>query len=215
MKKLSRVLVPLLAIAAIVGIDQWTKYLIITHLTEGQEVNLLSDAIVLTYVQNRGMAWGLFQNGQIIFSILTPIAICAIIFLYVRTPWEKEFRPIRIAEIMIVGGAVGNLVDRIFRYDHATGKVFHGYVVDMIYAKFIHFPVFNVADIFVTMSFLLMIFLLLFVYNEDEFNKCFGNFPQKDAPKNLEEMGMSDTDLVEKETAGAVEETSKEEETEE
>ena len=83
-----------------------------------------------------------------------------------------------------------------------------------------------------TLAFLLMIFLLLFVYNEDEFNKCFGNFPQKDAPKNLEEMGMSDTDLVEKETAGAVEEevpveetsveteeaeeeTSKEEETEE
>jgi len=205
MKKLSRVLVPLLAIAAIVGIDQWTKYLIITHLTEGQEVNLLSDAIVLTYVQNRGMAWGLFQNGQIIFSILTPIAICAIIFLYVRTPWEKEFRPIRFAEIMIVGGAVGNLVDRIFRYDPANGKIFHGYVVDMIYAKFIHFPVFNVADIFVTLAFLLMVFLLLFVYNEDEFNKCFGNFPQKEPPKNLEEMGMKDSDLVEKEEAAPVE----------
>ena len=157
------------------------------------------------------MAWGLFQNGQIIFSILTPIAIMAIIFLYIRTPWEKEFRPIRFAEIMIVGGAVGNLLDRIFRYDPATGSLFHGYVVDMIYAKFIHFPVFNVADIFVTLAFLLMVFLLLFVYNEDEFNKCFGNFPQKEPPKNLEEMGMSDSDLVEKEEEPAQEESVPEE----
>ena len=153
MKKLSRVLVPLLSIAAIVGLDQWSKYLIIQHFAEGEEKNLIGEAIVLTYVQNRGMAWGFFQNGQVIFAILTPLAICAVIFLYVRTPWEKEYRPIRIAEVMMVGGAIGNLLDRIFRYEPSTGSMFHGYVVDMIYAKFIHFPVFNVADIFVTLAF--------------------------------------------------------------
>ncbi len=201
MKKLSRVLVPLLSIAAIVGLDQWSKYLIIQHFAEGEEKNLIGEAIVLTYVQNRGMAWGFFQNGQLIFSILTPLAICAVIFLYVRTPWEKEYRPIRIAEVMMVGGAIGNLLDRIFRYEPSTGSMFHGYVVDMIYAKFIHFPVFNVADIFVTLAFFFMIFLLLFVYNEDEFNKCFGNFPQKEPPKHLNEMGLEDKDLVEKEEA--------------
>ena len=205
MKKLSRVLVPLLSIAAIVGLDQWSKYLIIQHFAEGEEKNLIGEAIVLTYVQNRGMAWGFFQNGQLIFSILTPLAICAVIFLYVRTPWEKEYRPIRIAEVMMVGGAIGNLLDRIFRYEPSTGSMFHGYVVDMIYAKFIHFPVFNVADIFVTLAFLFMIFLLLFVYNEDEFNKCFGNFPQKEPPKHLNEMGLEDKDLVEKEEAAETE----------
>ena len=205
MKKLSRVLVPLLSIAAIVGLDQWSKYLIIQHFAEGEEKNLIGEAIVLTYVQNRGMAWGFFQNGQLIFSILTPLAICAVIFLYVRTPWEKEYRPIRIAEVMMVGGAIGNLLDRIFRYEPSTGSMFHGYVVDMIYAKFIHFPVFNVADIFVTLAFFFMIFLLLFVYNEDEFNKCFGNFPQKEPPKHLNEMGLEDKDLVEKEEAAETE----------
>ena len=205
MKKLSRVLVPLLSIAAIVGLDQWSKYLIIQHFAEGEEKNLIGEAIVLTYVQNRGMAWGFFQNGQLIFSILTPLAICAVIFLYLRTPWEKEYRPIRIAEVMMVGGAIGNLLDRIFRYEPSTGSMFHGYVVDMIYAKFIHFPVFNVADIFVTLAFFFMIFLLLFVYNEDEFNKCFGNFPQKEPPKHLNEMGLEDKDLVEKEEAAETE----------
>ena len=182
MKKIGRILVPLVSILVIVGLDQLVKYLTVQYLSDGREVKILGDALVLTYVQNRGMAWGLFQNGQIVFAILTPIAIAAVVFLYVRTPWEIEYRPIRIAEVMLVGGAIGNLIDRIFRYDPVDGSLFHGYVVDMIYIKAIHFPVFNVADIFVTLSFVAMMLLLLFVYNEDEFNKCFGNFPQKEKP---------------------------------
>ena len=187
MKKIGRVLVPLVSVLIMVGLDQWTKYLTILYLSDGREVKVLGDALVITYVQNRGMAWGLFQNGQVIFAILTPIAIAAILFLYVRTPWEKEYRPIRIAEVMLIGGAIGNLIDRIFRFDPTDGKIFHGYVVDMIYVKAIKFPVFNVADMFVTVAFFLMIFLLIFVYNEDEFNKCFGNFPQKEKKISTEE----------------------------
>ena len=179
MKKIGRILVPLVSVLCIVGLDQLVKYLTIQYLSDGREVKILGDALVLTYVQNRGMAWGLFQNGQVVFVILTPIAIAAVIFLYVRTPWEIEYRPIRIAEVMLVGGALGNLIDRIFRYDPVDGSLFNGYVVDMIYIKAIHFPVFNVADIFVTLSFVAMMLLLLFVYNDEEFNKCFGNFPPK------------------------------------
>ncbi|MBQ6639305.1 MAG: signal peptidase II [Lachnospiraceae bacterium] len=179
MKKIGRILVPLVSVLLIAGLDQLVKYLTIQYLSDGREVKILGDALVLTYVQNRGMAWGLFQNGQVVFVILTPIAIAAVIFLYVRTPWEIEYRPIRIAEVMLVGGALGNLIDRIFRYDPVDGSLFHGYVVDMIYIKAIHFPVFNVADIFVTLSFVAMMLLLLFVYNDEEFNKCFGNFPPK------------------------------------
>ena len=102
MKKIGRVLVPLVSILIMVGLDQWIKYLTILYLSDGREVKVLGDALVITYVQNRGMAWGLFQNGQVIFAILTPIAIAAILFLYVRTPWEKEYRPIRIAEVMLI-----------------------------------------------------------------------------------------------------------------
>ena len=108
MKKIGRILVPLVSVLLIVGLDQLVKYLTIQYLSDGREVKILGDALVLTYVQNRGMAWGLFQNGQVVFVILTPIAIAAVIFLYVRTPWEIEYRPIRIAEVMLVGGALGN-----------------------------------------------------------------------------------------------------------
>lgn len=188
MKKLSHVLVPLLFLAGMVGLDQWTKYLTIQHLSDGHEVKFIGDAVVFSYMQNRGMAWGFFQNAQFVLCLLTVLAIAVIIFLYVRTPFEKEYRPIRIAEVMLVGGALGNLIDRIFRFDPAEGGTyFHGYVVDMIYVKAINFPVFNVADIFVSLAFLSFLFLLVFVYNEDEFNKCFGNFKKKEAVKETAE----------------------------
>ncbi len=208
MKKIGRILVPLVSVLLIVGLDQLVKYLTIQYLSDGREVKILGDALVLTYVQNRGMAWGLFQNGQVVFVILTPIAIAAVIFLYVRTPWEIEYRPIRIAEVMLVGGALGNLIDRIFRYDPVDGSLFHGYVVDMIYIKAIHFPVFNVADIFVTLSFVAMMLLLLFVYNDEEFNKCFGNFPQKKkvTEGSEEEAGESEDESEEPEKTAESEE---------
>ena len=193
MKKVLRFLVPLVALACIVLLDQVTKNLIVSHLYEGEEVKILGDALVLTYVQNRGMAWGMLQNGQIIFSILTPLAIGFITFLYLRTPWEPEYRPIRIAEVMLVGGAIGNLIDRIFRFEEGTGSLFHGYVVDMIYVKAIKFPVFNVADIFVTLSFVLILLLLLLVYDEDEFNRCFNLPGTKIAPKKETEEGETET----------------------
>lgn len=180
MKKLSRVFVPLLFLCGIVGLDQWTKYLTMKHLAGGGEVKFIGNAVVFSYMQNRGMAWGLFQNAQFVLCLLTILAIAVIVFLYVRTPFKPEYRPIRIAEVMLVGGALGNLIDRIFRFDPAEGGTyFHGYVVDMIYVKAINFPVFNVADIFVSLAFLSFLFLLIFVYNEDEFNKCFGNFPPR------------------------------------
>lgn len=179
MKKLSHVLVPLLFLAGMVGLDQWTKYLTIQHLSDGHEVKFLGNAVVFSFMKNHGMAWGLFQNAQFVLCLLTIIAIGIIIFLYVRTPFEKEYRPIRIAEVMLVGGALGNLIDRIFRLEPGE-KFFHGYVVDMIYVKAINFPVFNVADVFVSLAFLSFLFLLIFVYNEDEFNKCFGNFKKKE-----------------------------------
>ena len=212
MKKLSRVFVPLLFLCGIVGLDQWTKYLTMKHLAGGGEVKFIGNAVVFSYMQNRGMAWGLFQNAQFVLCLLTILAIAVIVFLYVRTPFKPEYRPIRIAEVMLVGGALGNLVDRIFRFDPAEGGTyFHGYVVDMIYVKAINFPVFNVADIFVSLAFLSFLFLLIFVYNEDEFNKCFGNFPPR---KKKEAEGEGKDEAEKTEEAESKEEPEKAEEAE-
>lgn len=211
MKKLSHVLVPLLFLAGMVGLDQWTKYLTIQHLSDGHEVKFLGNAVVFSFMKNHGMAWGLFQNAQFVLCLLTIIAIGIIIFLYVRTPFEKEYRPIRIAEVMLVGGALGNLIDRIFRLEPGE-TYFHGYVVDMIYVKAINFPVFNVADVFVSLAFLSFLFLLIFVYNEDEFNKCFGNFPSR---KKKEDGDESKEEAENAEAAESTKEAEKAEDSEE
>ena len=202
-KVLPHILVPLISLCCIVGLDQWTKYLTVKNLTSGQEVKFIGDSVVFSYMQNRGMAWGLFQNNQVLFAALTLLAISVVIFFYVRTPWEPEYRPIRIAEVMLVGGALGNLIDRVFRCELGDGSLFHGYVVDMIYVKAINFPVFNVADVFVSLAFVFLLILLLFVYNEEEFNKCFGNF--KSGKKTAKEENISEAEKSEEEESDAEE----------
>ncbi len=212
-KVLPHILVPLISLCCIVGLDQWTKYLTVQNLSDGHEAKFIGESVVFSYQQNRGMAWGLFQNNQVLFTVLTLLAISVIIFLYVRTPWEPEYRPIRIAEVMLVGGALGNLIDRVFRCELGDGSLFHGYVVDMIYVKAINFPVFNVADVFVSLAFVFMIILLIFVYNEEEFNKCFGNFkPRKVKAEKAEEAAKEGEKAEEEKEEGETEEAEQSEE---
>ena len=88
----------------------------------------------------------------------------------------------------MTGGAIGNLIDRVDLIDRNAliggtfqlGNVFHGYVVDMIYAEIINFPVFNVADSFITVGFFLLIFAIIFVYKEKDFDLLFGKAKAED-----------------------------------
>ncbi|MBR4965718.1 MAG: signal peptidase II, partial [Lachnospiraceae bacterium] len=101
-------------------------------------------------------------------------ALFAFAYFYFRTPFTKRFVPIRIAELLLAGGAIGNLIDRMFRGE----ALFKGNVVDMFYIKLIDFPVFNVADSYITIACVLLVVLVLFYYKDDEFNQMFG-LPRK------------------------------------
>lgn len=87
------------------------------------------------------------------------MAIVVIVLIYLRIPNGKKYIPLRITLIMIAAGAGGNLIDRLHL----------GYVRDFIYFSLIHFPVFNVADMYVTIAVFFLILLILFVYKEDDF----------------------------------------------
>ena len=80
-------------------------------------------------------------------------------------PVQRKFWPIRICMILICSGAIGNLIDRV-RFN---------YVVDFLYFELIDFPIFNVADIYVTVSAIALCVLLLFVYKDDDFDSLFKN----------------------------------------
>lgn len=151
-------------IAVILGVvlDQYTKYLAVTHIKE-EPITLIEGVFQLRYLENRGAAFGLLQNQQVFFLIITVITLCVITFLYVRLPKEKLFLPFRICLISIVAGAIGNMIDRVRL----------GYVVDFFYFELIDFPIFNVADIFATVATFALIFLFLFYYSEEDFDMIF------------------------------------------
>jgi len=129
----------------IIIFDQITKWLVEKYLYFSQ-ITIINNIFLLTYVQNRGGAWGVFNDIPVLFLVLIPMIIGLLIFFVYRTKDKLE----QVSVSMIIGGALGNYIDRLFR----------GYVVDFI--DFRIWPVFNIADIAVVVGVGLVI-LSLFI----------------------------------------------------
>ena len=161
---MSLYIISLLCVLVSVVIDQYTKYLAVTHLQDAP-IPIIEDIFELHYLENRGAAFGMLQNKQWFFLIITVVLLFFITKFYIGLPRSKRVLPLRITMIFITSGAIGNMIDRIRL----------NYVIDFLYFKLIDFPIFNVADIYVTVSTFFIAFLILFYYKEsefDEFTKC-------------------------------------------
>lgn len=149
-----------LVIALLLALDQWTKHLAVVCL-KGQPSYVLIDGVLeLDYLENRGAAFGVLQDQQWLFAVLT---VAFLIFAWVvfwKIPKTPHFLPIFWLLVVLTAGAIGNFIDRI------TQK----YVVDFISFVLIHFPVFNVADIYVTVAVIAAFLLILFFYKEEDFD---------------------------------------------
>lgn len=131
----------ILIAAAVAGLDLWTKQMAAAQLAGGSAVPVIGKVLQLTYVENRGAAFGILQ-GQHLFFLMMTVGIIIGLLYYLYTRREKKWL-LTLSIGLIIGGAVGNLVDRMTL----------GYVVDFImidFVDFYHFPVFNIADIGVT-----------------------------------------------------------------
>jgi signal peptidase II len=124
---------PIFIIAAIIVLDQYTKFLTLTKLVPIGDFNVIPGFLEFTYVENYGIAFGMFQNKTLFFIIAT--SIIAVIVLYFVFKMSKKYVFFTICLSLIFGGAVGNIIDRIRL----------GYVVDFIHFSFFP-PVFNIAD---------------------------------------------------------------------
>ena len=153
----------LIGIIAGVILDQATKFLAIEHLKNQDPFILIQNIFQLEYLENSGAAFGIMQNQRVFFLISVVVITIFVIIFYSRVPMEKKFLPLRICAVLIMAGAYGNCIDRI-RY---------GYVVDFFYFKLIDFPIFNVADIYVTVSVAAVIILLFFYYKEEDLDRVF------------------------------------------
>lgn len=150
-------MVYILMLIAIVAIDQITKYIAVTKLLPIGSVEFISGVMDFTFVRNFGAAFGILQGGKWMFVILTAAIAVGMVIAFKRLPKDRGNNILRMSLVMILGGAVGNCIDRLFR----------GFVVDFFETTFMEWPVFNVADIFVVVGALLMAFTVLFVIKDE------------------------------------------------
>ena len=148
------------AILALIGLDQWVKHWVVANISLNQVIKAIPGVFSLTYLQNRGAAFSILQNQKYFFVFVALIFIGVIVFVLIKVPTQKKYYSLNILLVMIAAGAVGNMIDRV-RYD---------YVVDFIYLVCIQFPIFNVADIYVTTATVILVFQILFVYKTNDFN---------------------------------------------
>jgi len=170
MNRSKRFITAIISIAILVIFDQWTKLLAIVHLKDQPAIPLIKGVLELQYLENRGAAFGIMQGQQLFFIICTLFLTAMIIFFYLKTPEGRKYTPMRILMIAVIAGAIGNFIDRC-RFD---------YVVDFIYFKLINFPIFNVADCYVTGAVILFSVLVLFYYKDEDIDFLFHPFKKAD-----------------------------------
>ncbi len=134
------------------AIDQISKYFVLDKLMFSDPIIIIDNFLRLNYVENRGAAFGILQNQQLFFIILTSLVVIVLVVYRVKT---NEFNSVANFSLdLIIAGALGNLADRIRL----------NYVVDFIDVNFwgyYDFPVFNFADICVVVGTILLAFLIL------------------------------------------------------
>lgn len=148
----------LFLLAVLTAADQYTKYLAVLHLKDKPAIPLIKDVLEFNYLENRGAAFGMLQDQKIFFIFIAAIILSVITWVLYKTPDHKKYKVFHLLLVMIASGAIGNTIDRL-RYD---------YVVDFIYFVLINFPIFNMADIYVTIATACLVILLLFVYKESD-----------------------------------------------
>lgn len=166
-KKIKLLIMDFLLLIVLVAIDQFTKYTAVLKLKNQPAFSIIDGVLEFNYLENRGAAFGMLQNQKIFFVFVAVIFLGVIVYVLSRTPNAPKYTRLHILLVMIAGGAIGNMIDRL-RLD---------YVVDFIYIVLINFPIFNVADMYVTFATAILVIQVLFVYKENDFN--FFSFNQK------------------------------------
>ena len=170
-KEVSRgkmLLIDVLLAVVLLAFDQFTKWLAVTRLKGNPAYVLIDGVLEFNYLENRGSAFGMFQNQKVFILGVGFVFLAILLFLLFRLPKQRKFCIVHILVAMIIAGGVGNMIDR-FRFD---------YVVDFISFVLINYPIFNVADIYVVLAVIGIFILFLFVYKEEDLD--FLSFKKKD-----------------------------------
>lgn len=144
----------------LVILDQVTKGLAVQFLKDQEPFVIWDGVFELHYLENRGAAFGMLQGQRTFFLIIGIVVFAVAIYLFRHMSKSGRFWPLRLIVICILAGAWGNMIDRLSL----------SYVVDFFYFKLIDFPIFNVADIYVSVGTAVLVVLILFYYKDEELN---------------------------------------------
>lgn len=169
----------------LIAIDQLTKYLAVTFLKEKPAIPIIKDVFELEYLENTSAAFGMdpvsllhrifqfdifLQNPELylnvrmgFFYILTILMVFVFVWIFLKIPNVKRLKYLDYILIFFTAGALGNLIDRLTLQ----------YVVDFLYFKLIDFPIFNVADIYVTCAGIILMILGIFYYKDEDLEMIF------------------------------------------
>lgn len=152
----------LISCILLIGLDQIAKLLAVMYLKNQPAFVIWKGVFKLEYLENRGAAFGIMQNKQLVFAVGAILIVALIAYFYGKMPQVRRFYLLRFCAVLICSGAVGNLIDRVRQ----------NFVIDFFYFELIDFPIFNVADCYVVVACILFAFSILFYYKEEEL-QCF------------------------------------------
>lgn len=137
--------------------DQFSKFLVVSYLKGGPGVSIIGDFLNFYYLENRGAAFGILQNSQLIFTLITIIVLIILFFVLLKY-YDRASITLKICLGLILGGTIGNFIDRLRLK----------YVVDFISLKIFNynFAVFNLADSFIVVGTLLLMLMVLLHENK-------------------------------------------------
>lgn len=144
----------MLLLAILVLIDQITKYIASVCLQGKDAFVILKNVLEFRYLEggNTGAAFGVLQGKTIALGIVSVLVAIVLLVVYFKISKKETYKGVSMALLFMIAGAIGNGIDRFL----------HQYVIDFIYVKAINFPIFNVADCYVTLAAVALFFLIAF-----------------------------------------------------
>ena len=184
-KSKKQIFIGFILMSILIFLDQITKKLAVLYLKDQPAIPIIKEVFELKYLENTSAAFGMdpisflhnifefkvfTQNPELyldvrmgFFYVLTIIIVCAFIWAYIKMPNIKRFVYLDWILIFMSAGAIGNLIDRISQQ----------FVIDFLYFKLINFPIFNVADIYVTCAAIALFVVGIFYYKDEDVDMIF------------------------------------------
>lgn len=153
--------------------DQITKRIAARSLSEPYVI--WDGVLEFRYHENTGMAFSMMTGWTMCLILLTALVMAGVLWLYVILRRNEKWKTLTKILVLILAGGIGNLIDRIA----------YGYVIDFIYIKLIDFPIFNLADNYVTFAMVWMIWLLVFRYREEDIQELAAEIKGKIRKKSV------------------------------